>query len=72
MSFHPEWQTRAQQEIDSFPATPVYEDARNMKVLHAIVKETLRIFPVTTAHGRAPIKDTVFNGITVPANVGHF
>lgn len=56
MCLYPEWQTRVQQEIDSVCGgrMPSPQDAPNLPVLRAVVKEVMRWRPVTPSSKYTP------------------
>jgi cytochrome P450 len=73
LSWYPEWQEKVQQECDDFPSpTPTYEDSQKMKILLAVVKETLRMFPIAPGTARKAINNTKIGNIIVPAGVIKF
>lgn len=71
MLHHPEWQLKAQSEVDGVvgPARlPTFEDISKLPTVRAIVKETLRWRPVTA--GGVPhklVKDDIYDGYFIPA-----
>jgi len=55
---HPDVQSRLQEESDTFPSLPTYEDCANMKLFNGLIKETLRIFPTAPINARTSLSDT--------------
>ncbi|KAK4498266.1 hypothetical protein PRZ48_010923 [Zasmidium cellare] len=71
MVLHPEWFKKLQQEVDTVCGNdrlPTIDDATQLPIMRAVVKEVLRWRPVTA--GGVPhysIKDDVYNGHFIPA-----
>ncbi|XP_050433604.1 cytochrome P450 4c3-like [Adelges cooleyi] len=46
---------------------PIYEDLQKMDYLERVIKETLRLYTVTSLFGRKVEKETVIGGYLIPA-----
>jgi len=68
LSDNPLCRTRAEMEIDACLAagTPDAERLRALSYMHAVVHETLRLYPPAWLIGREPIQDVVIGGYRVP------
>ncbi|XP_072048432.1 25-hydroxyvitamin D-1 alpha hydroxylase, mitochondrial-like [Amphiura filiformis] len=69
VSKHPEVQDKLYDElmrINPEGATPTYEILDSMKYLKATVKETQRLYPITSANARIIDRDIVIKGYYVP------
>jgi len=55
---NPDIQKRVQEETDTFPSEPSYDDTSKMKLVNAVIKEALRIYPVIPQLGRFTNADT--------------
>ncbi len=51
------------------PDQPTYEEAHKLRVALAIVKETLRMFPIATFAPRVAMESKTLNGIQIPKGV---
>ncbi|KAL1459551.1 hypothetical protein WDU94_011520, partial [Cyamophila willieti] len=73
LSTHPDKQQTLYEEIKHFlPSndTPITADIlEEMQYLKAIIKETLRMYPVVLGNGRCMTKDTVLKGYNIPKGV---
>jgi cytochrome P450 len=71
LSMNPKWQQALQKECDQLPEDPSYEDfvVKNTPVSYAIVKETLRLFPIATQLIRQAIEPCEVAGIKIPSGV---
>ncbi|KAM9210123.1 cytochrome P450 3A4-like isoform 2-T2 [Dugong dugon] len=69
MATHPDIQQKLQKEIDAtFPnkAPPTYDVMLQMEYLDMVVKETLRLYPITARLERICKKDAEINGVIIP------
>ncbi|XP_012413707.1 cytochrome P450 3A12-like isoform X3 [Trichechus manatus latirostris] len=69
MATHPDIQQKLQKEIDAtFPnkATPTYDAVLQMEYLDMVVKETLRLYPITARLERICKNDAEINGVIIP------
>ncbi|CUA72652.1 O-methylsterigmatocystin oxidoreductase [Rhizoctonia solani] len=70
MIFHPEAQTRAQEEIDRVipkGRLPVIQDRENLPYTNRLIKEVMRWFPaVPTGIPHACFQDDVYQGFSIP------
>ncbi|KAK3700020.1 hypothetical protein LTR37_016180 [Vermiconidia calcicola] len=72
MVLHPLWFRKVQEEVDSVCGAermPYLDDVRQLPIVRAVIKETLRWRPVTA--GGLPhmsTKDDVYEGLFIPAN----
>lgn len=68
LSDNPLCRTRAEMEVDAClaPGAPDAEGLRALSYMHAVVHETLRLYPPAWLIGREPIQDVVIGGHHVP------
>lgn len=71
---HPQWQTRLQSELDeaALQEVPEYKNVMKLRVLDAIIHETLRFHPAAPASLQrlAPgERGAMVDGIVIPQNV---
>ncbi|XP_034708551.1 cytochrome P450 714C2-like [Vitis riparia] len=72
LATHPEWQTRARNEVLEICKDGALPDAdmlRSMKTLTMVIQETLRLYPVAAFLARQGSEDMQFKDIIVPKNV---
>lgn len=73
LSTHPDKQQLLYDEITSVLPnrdTPITSDIlEDMQYLKAVIKETLRMYPVVLGNGRCMTKDTVIKGYNIPTGV---
>ncbi|XP_033751854.1 cytochrome P450 3A8-like [Pecten maximus] len=71
LAVHPEYQDKLRQEIsDKIGSSPLtYENIREVDYLEMVINETLRINPPFTFTDRVCLKDTVVNGVKIPAGM---
>nr|XP_022342408.1 1,25-dihydroxyvitamin D(3) 24-hydroxylase, mitochondrial-like [Crassostrea virginica] len=67
---NPNAQEKLQQEVDKVCKgnTCTSENLQNMPYLKAVVKESLRMFPVIPINARVMQEDTILNGYVIPKN----
>ncbi|XP_071666989.1 cytochrome P450 27C1 isoform X3 [Patagioenas fasciata] len=66
---HPEVQQRVYEEIASKlgkEKIPVARDVRKLPLIRAVLKETLRLYPVLPGNGRVTQKDLIVGGYLIP------
>ncbi|MCL7050475.1 hypothetical protein MKW94_017358 [Papaver nudicaule] len=66
LSSHPEWQTRARDEVLQYiseGSLPHADMLHNMKILTMVIQETLRLLPPTTLVSREAFEDLQFGDI---------
>ncbi|XP_064926731.1 cytochrome P450 27C1 isoform X6 [Columba livia] len=66
---HPEVQQRVYEEIASKlgkEKVPVARDVRKLPLIRAVLKETLRLYPVLPGNGRVTQKDLIVGGYLIP------
>ncbi|XP_043936916.1 sterol 26-hydroxylase, mitochondrial-like isoform X1 [Protopterus annectens] len=66
----PKIQNSLYQEVNDVVSdrVPTTNDIARMPLLKAVIKETLRMYPVVPSNGRVPEKEVVVNGISFPKN----
>jgi len=64
---HPEAARRLHAEVDALPAAPSYDDLDRLPRTHAVVAETMRLYPPAWVVGRRMLADVGLDGWTVPA-----
>jgi cytochrome P450 len=64
---HPEAADRLHAEVDALPAAPGYDDLDRLPWTHAVVAETMRLYPPSWTIGRRLLADVTLEGWTVPA-----
>ncbi|XP_069132180.1 cytochrome P450 3A8-like [Argopecten irradians] len=71
LAIHPEYQDKLRQEIsDKIGSSPLtYENVRQIEYLEMVINETLRINPPFTFTDRVCQRDTVINGVQIPAGM---
>ncbi|KAJ3352783.1 hypothetical protein GGF32_003560 [Allomyces javanicus] len=69
---HPEYKQKLFDEVDEVlgrDRLPAFEDLSKLKWLTAVMKETLRLFPLAWASARKTVEETQLGEYTVPANL---
>jgi len=64
---HPEAAHRLHAEVDSLPAAPSSDDLDRLPWTHAVVAETMRLYPPAWVVGRRMLADVTLDGWIVPA-----
>jgi cytochrome P450 len=64
---HPAAAARLHAEVDPLPAAPTYDDLGRLPWTHAVVAETMRLYPPAWIVGRRLLADVPLAGWTVPA-----
>jgi len=64
---HPGAADRLHAEVDALAAPPSYDDLDRLPWTHAVVAETMRLYPPAWVVGRRMLADVALDGWTVPA-----
>jgi cytochrome P450 len=64
---HPAAAARLHAEVDVLPAAPAYDDLDRLPWTHAVIAETMRLYPPAWVVGRRLLADVSLAGWTVPA-----
>jgi len=64
----PDVYKKVMEEVESNTGQTWYKRAENMKYTHAVISETLRLFPIVSVVAKTAVKDDILpNGFKVPA-----
>ncbi len=68
LSEHPEWEQRAREEARKQfgDRSPTFEDAMKLPIIHAIVQESMRLYPPAWVIARTAAQDDVIGGFRIP------
>ncbi|MGZ4451866.1 MAG: cytochrome P450 [Nocardioides sp.] len=69
---HPEWQDRCRAESMALGDQPTMEEVEGLAALDLVMKEALRLNPPVPAIARKTVKDTVVQGVRIPAETDVF
>jgi cytochrome P450 len=64
---HPEAADRLHAEVDALPGAACYDDLDRLPFSHAVVAESMRLYPPAWVVGRRMLADVTLEGWTVPA-----